>query len=288
MADIGGITGVSYIGAPKDHTAMYITTKVQRLLSGLENAAGCLIFAETGMDVPEALLLRHRFSFSDNPQLAYTEFAQQLADQQDAQDDARVYTLAPGGYYLGENVTIGQGAVIQPMALIGHGVTIGARARIGAGAKIFRAVIGDDFIAGPGCTIGTWGFTMARDEAGDNIRIPTLGMVRIGNRVEIGALTNVCCGSGADTVLEDCAKVDALVHLGHDVHLRKNTEIAAGVILGGYSDIGADTFAGINAAVRNRAVVGPHTTIGMGAVVTKALPEQSTVVGNPAKPMKNV
>ena len=49
------ITGTSYIGNPRSNTAMYITKKVERLLSALETVSECLIFAEDSIDVPAGI-----------------------------------------------------------------------------------------------------------------------------------------------------------------------------------------------------------------------------------------
>ena len=161
---------------------------------------------------------------------------------------------------------------------------IGKNARIHSGAKIRNSKIGDNFIAGENCTVGTFGFTMAIDECGNRTRIPTLGMVYVGDDVEIGALSNISCGSGGNTVIDDHVKIDSLVYIGHDVHLSSNVEIPAGAIIGGFDELGKNVYIGINATLRNRIKIGQNAVIGMGAVVTKSVDDNTTVIGNPAKP----
>lgn len=277
------LKGASYAGAPRSNTVMYITKKVEHLLQNLSGVSGCLVFISDTVSVPPALSESNCFFATDNPQLEYALFAKKMAGELEREDKSKKYTLADGGYYVGEGVTIGEGAAIAPFSFIGHGVKIGKNARIGAGAKIMNAVIGDDFIAGEGCTVGTSGFTMAADAEGNKMRIPTLGGVTIGNGVEISALTNISCGSAGDTVLEDYVKLDSLIHIGHDARLCKNVEITAGATIGGFVVLRERVYIGVGAVLRNRIEIGENTIVGMGSIVTKSHPANITIAGNPAR-----
>ncbi len=277
------IVGISYIGAPKSNTAMYITKKVEHLLNTLDAVKECLIFAEDGIRVPEKLMSSHVFRFTKSPQLEYARFAARFAEERFKEEKKLKFSLEPAGYYSSSDISIPEDAYIEPGCVIGPDVQIGKNARILAGAVIRRATIGDDFIANEYSAIGTNGFTMTEDEYGNKFRIPTLGRVVIGNNVEIGAHDNVSCGSAGDTIIEDNTKIDALVHLGHDVHLHRNVEITAGGIIGGFDILGNHAYVGINAVLRNRIIVGDNAVIGMGATVTKSVEANVTVAGNPAR-----
>ena len=277
------IFGASYIGKPKSNTALYISKKIEKLLSALTDVKECLVFAEEGMDVPEPLLLKHAFHFSVNPQLSYSVFAAMFERERNEEESKLRYNLTPEGYYISETAVVGKGAYIEPNCVIGHGVTIGENATILSGTVIRHATIGDNFIANEQSVIGSSGFTMAEDEDGNKIRIPTLGHVIIGDNVEVGAHDNISCGSGGDTVLEDFVKLDALVHIGHDTHLHKNVEITAGVTISGFCELGEHAYVGVNAVLRNRIKVGENAFIGMGSNVTKSVEANTTVAGNPAK-----
>lgn len=278
------IKNVSYAGRPISNTAMYITKKVEHLLENLEPVESCLVFAEDSINVPEALAKKHHFVMTKTPQRDYARFVNEIAENKQKANKCRKYALTEGGYYIGEGVVIGANAQIEAGAFIDHDVIIGNNAVIKSGARIREAVIGDDFIACENCAVGTSGFTMADDEEGNKIRIPTLGKVVIGDNVEIGALTNISCGSAGNTVLEDNVKLDSLVHIGHDVFLGKNVEIPAGAIVGGFCVLEEGAYVGVNATLRNRIHIGKKAFIGMGAVVTKSVEDGITVVGNPAKP----
>lgn len=286
------ITGVSYAGRPVNGTTMYITKKVEHLLNNLAHTEGCLVFVEDTMEIPETLCEKNVFYRTATPQRDYAEYVQHMWEERRAREMTRKYTLTPGGYYVGENVEIGENSVIEPMCFIDHDVRIGKNALVKCGAKIRYAQIGDHFVAGENSTIGTFGFTMTKDAAGNTIRIPTMGGVLIGDHVEVGVSTNVECGSAGNTILEDHVKLDTMTVIGHDSHLHKNTELCSNVVLGGFCELGEDVFVGLQATLRNRIRIGAGARISMGAVVTQSVPEGRTVTGNFAIPhqrfMKNL
>jgi UDP-3-O-[3-hydroxymyristoyl] glucosamine N-acyltransferase LpxD len=277
------IYGASYAGKPISGTAMYITAKVQSLMTNLEHVTECLIFIEKGMQPSEEAVKKNCFVYSDNPQLAYAKFMSDFEKEKHVEESKMKYTMAPGGYFIGEKTSIGENAYIEPGCVIGHGVVIGKDARIYAGAIIKNAIIGDNFICNENAVVGANGFTMAEDEYGNKFRIPTLGKVVIGNNVEIGQLNSISIGSGGDTYIQDNVKLDGLVHIGHNDNLGKNTEIPAGVIISGFVNTGEHAYLGVNSAVRNRRDLGANCVIGMGAVVTKNVEDGMTVIGNPAR-----
>ena len=277
------IDGVSYIGNPRENTAVYISKKVSHLVKNLETVQNCLVFAEEGIDVADALKWKNCFIFCRNPQLSYAKFVNGFVEKKQKTDSKRKYSLTSGGYYQGENVRIGRNAYIEPGCQIGHDVVIGSNAVILAGSIIKNAVIGDDFFCNENAIIGSSSFTMYEDENGNKCRIATLGKVIIGNYVEIGACNNIAAGGCGDTIIEDYVKLDGLIHIGHEAHLHKNVELTAGIIVAGFADIGENAYIGINSSIRNRISIGNGSVIGMGSNVTRDVESGKTVVGNPAK-----
>ena len=275
----------SYIGAPRSNTFMFISKKVGKLLSALEDVEQCLIFAEDGLEVAIHLKEKHCFVFSENPQLAYARFAIAFLNARNA-EDRKIPLKQENGSYVSESASIGENAYIEPGCYIGPGVVIGKNAQLFKGTVIKNSVIGDNFIANEYAVVGAFGFTMAEDENGNKLRIPTLGRVVIGDNVEVGAHDNISCGSGGDTVIEDNVKIDALVHIGHDAHLKKNVEITAAGIIGGFDVLEEHAYVGINAVLRNRITIGSNTTVGMGSTVTKSFPDNLVIAGNPAKELR--
>ncbi len=136
---------------------------------------------------------------------------------------------------------------------------------------------------GRNCAIGNSGFGFERDENGIPIRMPHFAGVVIHKNVEIG--NNVCIDRGVlrDTIICQNVKIDNLVHIAHGVTIGRNTMIVAGSVLGGSCDIGENCFIGIGAMIKNKVRIGKNVTIGMGAVVLENIPDNWTVIGNPAK-----
>lgn len=277
------IIGVSYIGKPRSNTAMFITLKVEELLSKLNDVENCLVFTENGIKIPNYIEKEHLFVLCDKPRLEYARFANLFAQKRIENEKRIKYVFSPKGFFLSEDSHVEPDAYIEPGCIIGPDVVIGRNAKILAGSVIRRTTIGDNFISNERAVVGANGFTITEDENGNKVRIPTLGRVVIGNNVEVGVSTNISCGSGDNTVIEDFVKIDALVHIGHDAHIHKNVEITAGGIIGGFDELDDNVYVGINATLRNRITIGNNAVIGMGSTVTKSVEEDVTVAGNPAK-----
>jgi len=133
--------------------------------------------------------------------------------------------------FIGPRVEIGPGARIASHVSIAEDVRIGDAALILHGARIgARVVIGDRAILQPGCVIGGDGFSFvtqsrsqverARASLGQAdaavepqswLRIHSLGAVRIGDDVEVGANATIDRGTVADTEVGDGTKIDSLV-----------------------------------------------------------------------------
>jgi UDP-3-O-[3-hydroxymyristoyl] glucosamine N-acyltransferase len=141
---------------------------------------------------------------------------------------------------------------------------------------------------GPYSVIAKNGFGYAREEDGTLIQMPHRGNVVIEENVEIGS--NVCIDRAVEgsTIIGAGTKIDNLVHIAHGVKIGKNCLIVAGTVIGGSCEIGDNCFIGINASIKNKVRIGNNVTVGMGAVVLNDVPDNCTVVGNPARIIKTV
>ena len=108
------------------------------------------------------------------------------------------------------------------------------------------------------------------------------------------------CSIGAGSILLAQSALTADVRLGrhvvvmpnatltHDNVLEDFATVGAGVCLGGSVTIGAAAYVGMNASVRERVMVGPDSTIGMGACVLNDIPAGEVWGGVPARSLTRV
>jgi UDP-3-O-[3-hydroxymyristoyl] glucosamine N-acyltransferase len=202
---------------------------------------------------------------------------------------ARVAANVSIGPYavIGEDVHIGEGTQIGPHAVVAAGCWIGADCRIHARVTLYGGVrIGSRVEIHSGAVIGADGFGYARGE-GRYWKFPQIGIVEIGDDVEIGANTTIDRGSLEDTRIGDGVKLDNLVHVGHNCQIGAHTVIAA---LAGLS--GSCVF-GKNVVIGGQAGFGEHCHLQDGAVIggqagvlgSKTIRSGQTVWGTPSRPI---
>lgn len=122
-------------------------------------------------------------------------------------------------------------------------------------------VVGEECIIHPGAVLGSDGFGFASEE-GHWVKIPQLGRVVVGDRVEIGANSTIDRGALEDTVIGDGVKIDNLVHIAHNVQVGADSAMAAMVGIAGSTVIGSGcTFGGQAGIVGHLEIVdGTHCT----------------------------
>ncbi len=109
----------------------------------------------------------------------------------------------------------------------------------------------------------------------------TMTAIGIGNYIQDGVVLQAGVELGNNSSLHMGALVGHETRIGHSVFL------AHAVSVSGLVTISDGTFVGTNATILPRIRVGRWATIGAGAVVTKDVPDYATVVGNPARVIKN-
>lgn len=181
------------------------------------------------------------------------------------------------GARVSRSAVVGAGAVILSGALVGPG------ARIEPNAVIYGGVVlGARVIIGAGAVIGRPGFGWAPASGGGVLRVPQLGGVHIEDDAEIGALATVDAGTLGPTVIERGAKLDAMVHVGHNARIGAHTIVAAQAGFAGSVRVGRGALVGGQAGVADHLVVGDGARLAAKAGVIGDVAPGATVAGYPA------
>ena len=146
--------------------------------------------------------------------------------------------------------------------MIGADVRIGRDCNVGAHTAIQFALIGNNVLIHPGCSIGQDGYGFIFFGPDGHLKVPQTGRVMIQNDVEIGAGTTIDRGSLRDTVIGEGTKIDNQVQIGHNVTIGRHCLLAAQIGLAGSLTIGDNVALGAKVGINN------HLTIGDGAQVT--------------------
>jgi UDP-3-O-[3-hydroxymyristoyl] glucosamine N-acyltransferase len=162
---------------------------------------------------------------------------------------------------LGRGVAIGAEAVLHAHVVVGDGAVVGARSVLHPHVVLYAgARLGADVEVHAGVVIGADGFGYASSAAGHR-KIPQVGGVVIGDRVEIGANAAIDRGALADTTIGDGTKIDNLVQVGHNVQVGRN------VLLCGQAGIAGSAELGDFVVLAGQSGVGDHVTVGAGTQI---------------------
>jgi len=181
---------------------------------------------------------------------------------------------------------IGDGSVIGASCLIGREVRMGKNCRLYPGAIIReRCTLGDRVILQPGAVIGSCGFGYEFQD-GRHVKIPQTGIVEIGSDVEIGANTTIDRARFGRTVVGEGSKIDNLVQIAHNVQIGPHTVICSQVGIAGSTKVGSYVTLAGQVGLAGHIEIGDKAVIGAQSGLSKNVPPGSMVLGAPAKPMK--
>jgi len=191
--------------------------------------------------------------------------------------------------YIGPHVTIGPGSEIGQDCALEAGSYVGADVTIGKGSWLHpqarvmdRCVLGAGVVLYAGATIGSEGFGWAFVD-GRLERIPQVGNVELGDRVEIGANSCVDRAQTGSTRIGEGTKIDNLVQIGHNCRLGKHDALAALSGLAGSTVVGDYVRVGGQAGFKGHITVGSRVTIGGQSQIWSDVPDDAFVSGAPAR-----
>ncbi|WP_394494188.1 DapH/DapD/GlmU-related protein [Shewanella sp. ENK2] len=178
----------------------------------------------------------------------------------------------------------GDNVVIHPTAVVEEGVIIQDNVLIGANVVIHKGtVIGHNVVIHAGAVIGTQGLQVLY-----NGEVPYLvqhvGGVKIGDNVSVGA--NACIANSlfdGYTEIGKSTKIDALVFIAHNCRVGKNCVLTTGVVMAGSSSLDDGVWLAPNSVILNRINVGQESLVCSHSLVMRNVPENTKVIGVPAK-----
>jgi UDP-3-O-[3-hydroxymyristoyl] glucosamine N-acyltransferase len=174
---------------------------------------------------------------------------------------------------IGAGAEVGAGVYIGPLSYVGDACIVGEASRLVARVTLLgRSVVGRACLLHAGCVIGDDGFGFARDST-TWVKIPQLGRVVLGDRVEVGNNTTIDRGALGDTVIEDGVKLDNLIQIAHNVHIGANSAFAAQVGIAGSTSFGARCTVAGQAGVAGHLQIADDVHFTGQAMVTKSVGE---------------
>ena len=186
---------------------------------------------------------------------------------------------------IGKNVKIGKNCFIGHNTIIEKNVVIGSNCSIGSNVIIRNTIINDNVNILDGCIIGKKGFGFFPDRD-KNIRYPHIGVVIINENCEIGSGSTIDRGSLSNTTIGKNTYLDNQVHIAHNNKIGDNCIIAGQVGFAGSSTLGNNVMIGGQAGVSGHLKVGNNVQIGGGSGVINDIPDNTKVMGYPAKNLR--
>jgi UDP-3-O-[3-hydroxymyristoyl] glucosamine N-acyltransferase len=292
------LTGISSVESAASGDLVFVDHE-KNLRLALESRASAVIAGDfaAGKTNPKPLLL------ATQPRLAFARAAQILCPvpkrRRGIHPRAIVHPSArlADGVTIEDHVVIGEDAHIGESTRIGAGSVIGARVSIGCNCDLCPNVtvypdvrLGDRVIVHAGAVLGSDGFGYVRDQAtGRYEKFPQIGRLEIEDDVEIGANTTIDRGALDVTRIGRGAKIDNLVHIGHNCQIGEDVVIAAQTGLSGSITIEKNVVLGGQVGIGEHARIEEGVMLGGqgGVLPNKVLRGKGIAFwGTPAKPVR--
>jgi len=284
------ITGVSGIKEAAEGEITFLANPKYSSLMDKTRAAAIVTSADAQKTTKPIIL-------TENPSLAFAKIISMFMPDEVGHPKRIDYTVVLGrnvslgrdvaiGPYtvIGDNVVIGDDTIIYAGCYIGHHTKIGAKTLIYPNVSIRERIsIGSRVIIHSGTVIGSDGFGFATIK-GMHHKIPQVGIVEIGDDVEIGANVTIDRARFDKTVVGRGTKIDNLVQIAHNVVIGENSLIVAQVGISGSTIIGNNVILGGQAGLVGHINIGDNAVVTAQSGVAKSVPADTMVSGYPARP----
>jgi UDP-3-O-[3-hydroxymyristoyl] glucosamine N-acyltransferase len=292
------LTGISSVESALPGDLVFVDDE-KNLRLALESQASAVIAGDfaAGKTNPKPLLL------ATQPRLAFARAGQLLCPAPERKRGIHPSAIVHPSAQLAEGVTIedhvvvGEDAYIGENTRIGAGSVIGARVSIGRNCDLYANVtvypgvrLGNRVIVHAGAVLGSDGFGYVRDQVtGRYEKFPQIGRLEIEDDVEIGANTTLDRGALDVTRIGRGAKIDNLVHIGHNCQIGEDVVIAAQTGLSGSITIEKNVVLGGQVGIGEHARIEEGVMLGGqgGVLPNKVLRGKGIAFwGTPAKPVR--
>ena len=292
------LTGISSVESAASGDLVFVDDE-KNLRLALESRASAVIAGDfaAGKTNPKPLIL------ATQPRLAFARAAQLLCPNLERKVGIHPSAIVHPSAQLADSVTIEDHVVIGEDARIGKGTRIGAGSVVGAkvsvgcncdlypNVTVYPGVrLGDRVIVHAGVVLGSDGFGYVRDQAtGRYEKFPQIGQLEIQDDVEIGANTTIDRGALDVTRIGRGAKIDNLVHIGHNCQIGEDVVIAAQTGLSGSITIEKNVVLGGQVGIGEHARIEEGVMLGGqgGVLPNKVLRGKGIAFwGTPAKPVR--
>lgn len=236
----------------------------------------------------------------NDPMEAFSQIAKRFAPKRHPFDPG-IHPSAvvdPGARFNRHRVSIRAGAIIDADVEIGDGTEIGAGCVIGRGVRIGRdcllharvtvyhhCLLGDRVAIHSGAVIGADGFGYELRD-GRHVKIDQVGIVEIGDDVEIGANTTIDRARFGRTQIGEGTKIDNLVMIGHNCVIGRHVIIVAQAGVAGSTRIGDYSVIAAQAGIAGHLDLASGVVVTAQAGVTTCLLQPGKYMGYPAQPLK--
>jgi UDP-3-O-[3-hydroxymyristoyl] glucosamine N-acyltransferase len=285
-ADIKGVAGVKE--AREDDIAFLLNRSFEKYVPA--SRAGAIV---AGQAADEKLLAGRNCVIVENPALSYVEVARLFEPRKRfPKGESNLANISPDAFvspeaaifpyvYVDAGAVIEKNAVIHPFCFVGRDARIGEETILYPNVSVYDGtIIGKRVIVHAGSVLGADGFGYVWDGQ-KHRKIPQLGMLEIGDDVEIGANTCIDRASLDRTAIMQGTKIDNLVQIGHNVIVGEHSIIVSQVGVAGSATLGKNVVLGGKAGVRDHVVIGDNVRAAGGTGITKNVKEGAVISGTP-------
>ena len=187
---------------------------------------------------------------------------------------------------IGRDVSIGTNCYIGHNTIIEQNVSMGNNCSIGSNVLVRNTLIKDNVYILDNCILGKHGFGFFPIDD-KNLRYPHIGIVIIEDNCEIGCGSIIDRGSMSNTIIGKNTFLDNQIHIAHNVKIGDNSIIAGQVGIAGSSILGNNVRIGGQAGISGHLKIGNNVDIAGGSGVIKDVPDNSKLMGYPAKNIRD-